>query len=65
MSLRDEAARIGVDADTRLAHSLSATSANARDVREAHRLLRREERQVWGDAGYTGARKREENPCWR
>ena len=52
---------IGVDVDTGLAHSLSATSANVHDVTEAHRLLRGGERQVWGDAGYIGVRKREEN----
>ena len=31
------------------------------DVTEAHRLLHGEERQVWGDAGYIGVQKREEN----
>ena len=52
---------IGVDADTGLVHSLSATSANVHDVTEAHRLLHGGERQVWGDAGYQGVGKREEN----
>ena len=53
--------RIGVDADTCLVHSLSATSANVHDVTEAHRLLHGGEQQVWGDAGYMGAQEREEN----
>ena len=52
---------IGVDADTGLVHSLSITSANVHDVTEAHRLLHGEEQQVWGDAGYIGVQKREEN----
>ena len=52
---------IGVDADTGLVHSLSTTSANVHDVTETHRLLHGRERQVWGDAGYLGMQKREEN----
>ena len=52
---------IGVDADTGLVHSLSTTSANVHDVTEAHRLLHGGEKQVWGDAGYIGVQKREEN----
>ena len=52
---------IGVDARTGLAHSLSTTSANVHDVTEAHRLLHGGERQVWGDAGYTGVQRRPEN----
>ena len=52
---------IGVDAVTGLVHSLSATSANVHDVTEAHRLLHGGEQQVWGDAGYIGVQKREEN----
>ena len=52
---------IGVDAKTGLVHSLSATSANVHDVTETHRLLHGGERQVWGDAGYTGVQKRPEN----
>ena len=52
---------IGVDAETGIVHSLSATSANAHDVTEAHRLLHGGEKQVWGDAGYIGVQKRKEN----
>ena len=52
---------IGVDAGTGIVHSLSTTSANVHDVTEAHRLLHGGERQVWGDAGYTGVEKRPEN----
>ena len=52
---------IGVDADTGLVHSLSATSAYVHDVTEAHWLLHGGEQQVWGDVGYIGVRKREEN----
>ena len=54
-------AHIGVDADTGIVHSMSATAANAHDVTEAHNLLHGEETQVWCDAGYQGVHKREEN----
>ena len=54
-------AHIGVDSETGVVHSLSTTAANAHDVTEAHRLLRGGETQVWGDAGYQGVHKREEN----
>ena len=52
---------IGVDARTGVVHSFSATSANVHDVTEAHRLLHGGEEQVWGDAGYIGVQKQEEN----
>ena len=42
-------------------HSMSATAANAHDVTEAHKLLHGGETVVWGDAGYQGVHKREEN----
>ena len=54
-------AHIGVDADTGIVHSMSATAANAHDVAEAHNLLHGGETQVWCDAGYQGVHKREEN----
>ena len=52
---------IGVDADTGLVHSMSATGANVHDVTEAHNLLHGGERMVWCDAGYQGVHKRDEN----
>ena len=55
---------IGVDSETGLVHRMSATAANAHDVSEAHNLLHRGlggETVVWGDAGYQGVGKREEN----
>ena len=55
---------IGVDADTGLVHSMTTTAANTHDVTEAHRLLHGGETVVWGDAGYQGVGKREEN-LWR
>ena len=54
-------AHIGVDADTSIVHSMSATAANVHDVTEAHHLLHGGEVVVWGDAGYQGVGKREEN----
>ena len=54
-------AHIGVDARSGLAHSLATTPANASDVATAHALLHGGEKRVWGDAGYQGVGKREEN----
>ena len=54
-------AHIGVDADTGIVHSMSATATNAHDVTEAHNLLHVGETVVWGDAGYQGIHKRREN----
>jgi len=54
-------AHIGVDAETGLAHSLATTPANVSDVATAHAVLHGGEETVWGDAGYQGVGKREEN----
>jgi len=54
-------AHIGVDAHSGLVHSLKGTAANVSDVTQAHALLHGEEREVFGDAGYQGVEKREEN----
>ena len=54
-------AHIGVDSETGIVHSLSATAANVHDVTEAHRLLHGGETRVWCDAGYQGVHQREEN----
>ena len=60
---------IGVDADSGLVHSMSATAANVADVTEAHRLLHGEEREAYGDAGSGGVEKRPEQAraevAWR
>ena len=52
---------IGVDSDTGLAHSMSATAANVHDITEAHNLLHGGETMVWCDAGYQAVHQREEN----
>ena len=54
-------AHIGVDSETGIVHSMSATAANAHDVTEGHNLLHGGETVVWGDAGYQGVHQREEN----
>lgn len=54
---------IGADAESGLVHSLHTTAANESDVAHAHRLLHGEESVAHGDAGYTGAEKREEVPA--
>jgi len=51
-------AHIGVDVNTGLVHTASATAANVADVAEVPNLLRGKETSVYGDAGYRGADKR-------
>ena len=53
-------AHIGADDQSGLVHTLVTTAANASDVSQTHGLLHGEEARVYGDAGYTGAHKREE-----
>ena len=47
-------AHIGVDAVTGLTHSVVATSANVADVTMAGARVRKDDKRVYGDAGYTG-----------
>ncbi len=54
-------AHIGVDAQSGLTHSVETTSGNKSDVATAHKVLHGGEERVWGDAGYQGIGKREEN----
>lgn len=54
-------AHIGVDAASGLVHTMVTTPANAHDVTQAHALLHGEEQEVYGDSGYQGVEKREEN----
>jgi IS5 family transposase len=53
-------AHIGVDADTRLVHTVIGTTVNVNDVTQGHGLLHGEEAVVFADAGYLGAIKRPE-----
>ncbi len=54
-------AHIGVDAQSGLVHTVIGTAANVSDVTQAQALLHGDETQVFGDAGYQGVEKREEN----
>lgn len=54
-------AHIGVDAESGLVHTVVATAAQAHDVTQAHALFHGDETDVFADAGYVGAAKREEN----
>lgn len=54
-------AHIGVDAQSGLVHTLVGTPANVHDVTQAQALLHGDETDVFGDAGYQGVEKREEN----
>ena len=54
-------AHIGVDAESGLTHTVIGTAANVHDVTQAQGLLHGEETDIFGDAGYQGVDKREEN----
>ena len=54
-------AHIGVDAESGLVHTVVTTAANISDVTQAYQLLHGEETVAFGDAGYQGVEKREEN----
>ncbi len=62
-------AHTGVDCDSGLVHTVTATAANAADVTEVGKLLHGDEQAIYADAGYTGAHKRPEvsdiNASWR
>jgi IS5 family transposase len=45
---------IGVDSQSKLIHSVAATSANVHDSRMLPHLLHGNETRVWGDSAYTG-----------
>jgi IS5 family transposase len=47
-------AHVGVDAETKLIHSVAATAANVADCRVLGQLLHGEETAVWGDQAYQG-----------
>jgi len=51
-------AHIGVDVNTGLVHTVTATAANVADVAEAPNLMHGKETSVYGDAGYIGAEQR-------
>jgi len=53
-------AHIGVDEDSGIIHSVTATAANVHDITEAHNLLRETDLIARGDAGFVGLEKREE-----
>jgi IS5 family transposase len=54
-------AHIGADAQSGLVHTLVTSAANVNDVTQAHKLLHGKETRAFGDAGYQGVEKREEN----
>lgn len=54
-------AHIGVDAESGLTHTVIGTAANVNDVTQAGALLHGDETDAFGDAGYQGVEKREEN----
>jgi len=53
-------AHIGVDAESGLVHTVVGTAANEADVTQTEHLLHGEEKDVFLDAGYVGADRREE-----
>lgn len=54
-------AHIGVDAQSGLVHTVIGTAANVHDITQAQALLHGDETDAFGDAGYQGVEKREEN----
>jgi len=53
-------AHIGVDMESGLVHTVTATAANVADLAQTHALLHGEEKVAFGDAGYLGVEKRAE-----
>ena len=51
-------AHVGVDAETKLIHSVEVTAANVHDSRVLGDLLHGEETEVWGDQAYQGQTRR-------
>ena len=51
-------ARIGVDAESGLVHTVRGAAGSVNDVVEVSTLLHGEETEAWGDGGYQGADKR-------
>ena len=51
---------IGVDAFSGLVHTMEVTQANVHDVSVAAKLIREDDEVVYGDSGYFGIDKREE-----
>lgn len=51
---------IGVDAGSGLVHTMTVTAANEHDITETAKLLREDDRVVYGDSGYLGVQKRPE-----
>ena len=49
-------AHIGVDSQTKLIHSVTATAANVHDSQVLPELLHGQETRVWGDSAYSGQR---------
>jgi IS5 family transposase len=51
---------IGVGAGSGYVHSLETTAANEHDIVKASSLIRKDDKTVYGDAGYPGIEKRKE-----
>lgn len=50
-------ARIGVNAEPGLMHTVITTSVNVNDVTQAHACLSGQDTDAFGDAGYQGGRQ--------
>jgi IS5 family transposase len=55
-----ERMHVGVDAGTGYIHSMEVTAANVSEREVVPKLIREDDKVVYGDAGYTGLAKREE-----
>ena len=50
----------GVDAGSGYVHTITGTSANVHDIVETSKLIREDDKVVYGNSGYRGAQKRSE-----
>ena len=58
LALKAPTVSVGVDADSGLVHTVTATAANEADVEQVDQLLHGKEKVVHADAGYAGAQTR-------
>lgn len=50
----------GTDSGSGYVHTITGTSANVHDIEETSKLIRHDDKVVYGDSGYSGAGKRDE-----
>lgn len=51
---------VGADAGSGYVHDITGTAANVHDITEAHKLIREDDKVIYGDSAYNSLDKREE-----